>query len=50
MFSYLGVTLEQVERLKRDFGIYLVDSGRINVCGITEDNVTYLAESIAVVL
>jgi aspartate/tyrosine/aromatic aminotransferase len=50
MFSYLGVTPEQVERLKKDFGIYLVDSSRINVCGITEDNVTYLTESIAAVL
>jgi len=50
MFSYLGVTPEQVERLKKDFGIYLVDSSRINVCGITEDNVTYLADSIAAVL
>jgi len=28
-------------------GIYLVDTGRINVCGITDNNVQYLAESIA---
>ncbi len=50
MFCYLGVTPEQVARLKQDYGIYLVDSGRINVCGITADNVNYLAESIAAVL
>ena len=50
MFSYLGVTPQQVARLKKDFGIYLVDSGRINVCGITKNNVAYLAESIAAVL
>lgn len=50
MFCYLGVTAEQVARLKKDFGIYLVDSSRINVCGITDDNVSYLAESIAAVL
>jgi aspartate aminotransferase len=50
MFCYLGVSPEQVARLKKDRGVYLVDSGRINVCGITEDNVTYLAESIASVL
>jgi aspartate/tyrosine/aromatic aminotransferase len=50
MFSYLGVSPEQVAALKKDYGIYLVDSGRINVCGITRDNVDYLSESIAAVL
>jgi aspartate/tyrosine/aromatic aminotransferase len=50
MFCYLGVSAEQVARLKKDYGIYLVDSSRINVCGITEGNVRYLAESIAAVL
>jgi aspartate/tyrosine/aromatic aminotransferase len=50
MFCYLGVSAEQVARLKEDRGIYLVDSSRINVCGITEKNVQYLAESIASVL
>ena len=50
MFCYLGVSAEQVARLKKDYGIYLVDSSRINVCGITEGNVSYLAESIAAVL
>jgi aspartate/tyrosine/aromatic aminotransferase len=50
MFCYLGVTPEQVARLKKERGIYLVDSSRINVCGITEGNVQYLAESIASVL
>ena len=50
MFCYLGVSAEQVARLKSERGIYLVDSSRINVCGITEANVGYLAESIASVL
>ena len=50
MFCYLGVSPEQVARLIAERGIYLVDSSRINVCGITEDNVQYLAESIASVL
>ena len=50
MFCYLGVNAEQVGRLKAERGVYLVDSGRINVCGITEGNVRYLAESIAAVL
>lgn len=50
MFCYLGVTPEQVAALKRDYGVYLVDTGRINVCGITQDNVYYLADSVAAVL
>ena len=50
MFCYLGVSPEQVARLNQDYGIYLVDSSRINVCGISRDNVDYLSESIAAVL
>jgi aspartate aminotransferase len=50
LFSYLGVDEQQVERLKKEFGVYLVGSSRINVAGITADNVDYLAESIAAVL
>ena len=50
MFSYLGISPEQVVRLKSDFGIYMEGFGRINVAGITETNVDYLAESIAKVL
>ena len=47
MFCFLGVSPVQVARLKREFGVYLVDSGRINVCGVTKGNATYVAESIA---
>jgi len=50
LFSFLGVTEEQVNRLKKDYGIYLVSSSRINVAGITPANVGYLARSIAAVL
>ena len=50
MFCFLGVTAEQVVRLKKDYGIYMVDSSRINVAGITAENVDYLASSIAAVL
>ena len=50
MFCFLGISAEQVAALKRDYGIYMVDSSRINVAGITADNVDYLAESIAAVL
>ena len=50
MFSFSGLTTEQVDRLKEEFAIYAVRSGRINVAGITEDNIRYLCESIVKVL
>jgi len=50
MFCFLGITAEQVGRLKKDYGIYMVDSSRINVAGITAENVDYLASSVAAVL
>ena len=50
MFCFLGISAEQVLRLKKDFGIYMVDSSRINVAGITPGNVNYLADSIVATL
>ncbi|MCI0517244.1 MAG: aspartate/tyrosine/aromatic aminotransferase [Woeseiaceae bacterium] len=50
LFSFLGISEAQVDRLKRDYGVYMVGSSRINVAGVTADNVAYLAESIAAVL
>ena len=50
MFSYVGLSPGQVETLKKDAGIYMVNSSRINIAGITKDNVEHLASSIAAVL
>jgi aspartate/tyrosine/aromatic aminotransferase len=50
MFCFLGVTADQVARLKKDYGVYMVDSSRINTAGITAHNVNYLADAIAAVL
>lgn len=50
MFSFSGLSPEQVDRLKNEFAIYAVRSGRINVAGITVDNIRYLCESIVKVL
>jgi len=50
MFCFLGISAENIVRLKKDFGIYMVDDSRINVAGITADNVDYLSDSIAAVL
>ncbi len=50
MFSFFGITPEQVDRLREEHGIYIVRSGRINVAGITEDNVDTLCAAVAKVL
>lgn len=50
MFAFVGITAQQVERLKTEFAIYMVASSRINVAGITEDNVEYFASAVAAVL
>ncbi len=50
MFSFSGLTKEQVLRLREEFSIYIVNSGRINVAGITTDNIDRLVEAITQVL
>ena len=50
MFCFLGVSTEQVQRLKQDHAVYMVDSSRINIAGITADNVEHIAKSVAAVL
>jgi len=50
MFCFLGITAAQVEKIKRDFGVYMVNSSRINVAGITPGNVDYLSSAIAAVI
>jgi aspartate aminotransferase len=50
MFCFLGISADEVRRLKSDYGVYMVDSSRINVAGITPANVDYLSDSIAAVL
>jgi aspartate/tyrosine/aromatic aminotransferase len=47
MFSFSGLTPEHVKALKEKHAIYIVGSGRINVAGITADNVGPLCEAIA---
>jgi aspartate/tyrosine/aromatic aminotransferase len=50
MFSFSGLTPPQVEALKQKYAIYIVGSGRINVAGITEQNVGPLCDAIAEVV
>ena len=50
MFSYSGLTAEQVERLKSEHSIYILGSGRINVAGINSENLNRLCDAIASVV
>ena len=50
MFSYSGLTAAQVEKLKTDFGIYAVSTGRICVAALNTRNVGYVAEAMAQVI
>ena len=50
MFSFLGIGPEQVVRLQEEFGIYMVDSTRINVAGLNRSNIEYFTESLFSVL
>ena len=47
MFSFSGLDREQVARLKSEFGIYIVGSGRISVAGITTKNIDPLCDALA---
>lgn len=50
MFSLLPLTREQVVRLRQEFAIYMVGSGRINLAGLNEANLEFVCDSIAKVM
>jgi aspartate aminotransferase len=50
MFSFLGLSVAQVDQLREQFSIYMVGSSRVNIAGISQANIDYLAQSIAAVL
>ncbi|NYT86659.1 amino acid aminotransferase [Pollutimonas harenae] len=50
MFSYSGLTKDQVDRLRDEHGVYAVSSGRICVAALNDRNIDYVAEAIAKVL
>jgi aromatic-amino-acid transaminase len=47
MFSYTGLTKAQVERLRKDFSVYAIETGRICVAALNSKNVDYVADAIA---
>jgi len=50
MFSYSGLTKAQVQRLRDEYSIYAIDSGRICVAALNTKNIDYVAQAIAKVL
>ncbi|MDC0000024.1 aspartate/tyrosine/aromatic aminotransferase [Porticoccaceae bacterium] len=50
MFSFLGITTPQIDRLREEFGIYIVSSTRVNLAGINSSNIDYISESMNTVL
>jgi aromatic-amino-acid transaminase len=49
MFSYSGLSAAQMLRLRTEFGVYGVDSGRICVAALNDGNLAYVAKAIAAV-
>jgi aspartate aminotransferase len=49
MFTVLGFTAEQMQRLRTDYAIYGVDDGRINIAGLSESQLPYVADALAAV-
>jgi aromatic-amino-acid transaminase len=47
MFSYSGLSREQMQRLRSEFGVYGVDSGRICVAALNSGNIGHVARAIA---
>ena len=50
MFSFLGVNAKQVDKLVNEHSVYLVGSSPINLAGLNQHNIAYVAKSIAAVL
>ncbi|ACS84546.1 amino acid aminotransferase [Musicola paradisiaca] len=49
MFSYTGFSPEQVDRLREEFGVYLIASGRVCMAGLNHGNVQRVADAFAAV-
>lgn len=50
MFSYTGLSAKQVDRLRDEFGVYLIASGRMCVAGLNDANVQRVARAFAAVM
>jgi aspartate aminotransferase len=50
MFSYLGITVEQVRALQSQHHVYMTDDSRVNIAGLRRENIEYFAQAVAKVL
>lgn len=50
MFSYFGITPDQVQRLREEYAVYMMESTRINLAGVTPANIDALAAAVHAVL
>jgi aromatic-amino-acid transaminase len=50
MFSYSGLTKDQMVRLRTEFGVYGTDTGRMCVAALNSKNIAYVCQSIAKVV
>lgn len=50
MFSFLGLSVEQVHKLKNEYSIYMTDTSRISVAGLTVEKMEYVSKAIVAVL
>jgi aromatic-amino-acid transaminase len=50
MFSYSGLSADQMQRLRSEFGVYGVDSGRICVAALNHHNLAAVCSGIAAVI
>lgn len=50
MFSFLGLSVEQVRQLREQHSVYMLESSRISIAGLTRLNLPYVADALAAVL
>jgi len=50
MFSFLGLDVQQVRRLREEFSIYTVDSARVNIASFNRHNIDYFVDALKTVL
>lgn len=50
MFSFINLSPQSVSRLRNEYSLYVLDSGRLNVCGLNDGNIDRVADAIAAVV
>ena len=50
MFSFFGISVEQVQALRTQHHVYMTDDSRMNIAGLRPDNLEYFARAVAQVL